>query len=117
VTQKYIWPSSLQEWIRNPSKKYHVATIMWKDLVSSFDVIGDGLAWRVGKGNQVRLGRDAWPGSGGAHILSENIIQHLQMKGIFYLSRLGIQITPLSSLRNGSPFNQLGIEGEYEHLW
>jgi hypothetical protein len=58
VTHKYIRPSSLQEWIRSPSKMHHVASIIWKYLVSSFDVIGDGLEWHIGKGNKFHLGRD-----------------------------------------------------------
>jgi hypothetical protein len=58
VTHKYILSDSLMEWIRRPSKKHLATSIIWKAMVFSFDVIGDGLAWKVGKGNKVRVGRD-----------------------------------------------------------
>jgi hypothetical protein len=89
VIQKYIRPASIQDWIRNPLKRFPLASIIWKALVSSFDVIGDSLAWRIGKGNQVWIGRDPWPGCRGAHILSENLIQSLHDKGYLFLSQVG----------------------------
>jgi hypothetical protein len=89
VTHKYIQPDSLMEWIRRPSKKYFVASIIWKALVSSFDVIGDGLAWKVGKGNKVRLGRDPWSGNEGSHFLPKTLITRLQEQGFFYLCQVG----------------------------
>jgi len=43
--QKYIRPASIQDWIRNPLKRFPSTFIIWKSLVSTFDVIGDNLAW------------------------------------------------------------------------
>jgi len=77
------------EWIRRPSKKYFVASIILKALVSSLDVIGDGLSWKVGKGNKVRLGRDPWPGSKGSHFLPKTLITRLQEQGFFYPCQVG----------------------------
>jgi hypothetical protein len=76
---------SLMEWIRIPSKKHPATSIIWKEMVFSFDVIGYGLAWKVRKENKVRVGRDSWLGNVGSHILSENLIMRLQEKEIFYL--------------------------------
>ena len=69
VEQKYISPRSIVDWVRTPTKKISNASIIWKATVISFDLIGNGLAWRVGNGNNVRRGMDLWPGSRGRHLL------------------------------------------------
>jgi hypothetical protein len=42
VSQKYISPDSIEEWIRRPSKETTNCSIIWKFLIKSFQVIGDG---------------------------------------------------------------------------
>jgi hypothetical protein len=64
VEHKYIRPDSVGDWIRRNDKSTQNCSIIWKAVVKSFHVVGDGLAWKVGKGNQVRIGMDPWPGSG-----------------------------------------------------
>jgi hypothetical protein len=58
-------------------------------MVLYFDVIGDGLAWRVGDGNKLCLGNDHWMGSGGAHLIIDPLIQSLQEKGLVYHAQIG----------------------------
>jgi len=55
-------------------------------MISSFSVVGDSLAWRMGKGNHLHIGFDPWPGCGNSHILPEDLIDQLHKQGIFYLS-------------------------------
>jgi hypothetical protein len=69
VSQKYISPASIEDWIRTPNKSATNGSIIWKAMISSFSVVGDSLAWRVGKGNHLRIGVDPWPGCGNSHIL------------------------------------------------
>jgi hypothetical protein len=57
-------------------------------MISSFSVVGDSLAWRVGKGNHLCIGADPWPGCGNSHILPEELIDQLHRHGIFFLSHL-----------------------------
>ena len=56
IAQKYISPSSMIEWIRNPQKSYRGGSVLWKAIIKSFSLIGDNLAWRVGNGALVRMG-------------------------------------------------------------
>jgi len=58
VTQKYIEPFSVEEWIINPTEACHDVSIIWKAIVLVFPLIGRWLVWKAGKGNRVRLGED-----------------------------------------------------------
>lgn len=50
---------------------------MWKALLKSLPLIRDNLVWKINDGSLARIGTDPWNGSGGRHILSEALIQHL----------------------------------------
>jgi hypothetical protein len=43
VTHKYINPGSLEEWIRRANKTSPNCSIIWKAIIKSFHVIGDGI--------------------------------------------------------------------------
>jgi hypothetical protein len=83
VIQKYISPDSVEEWIRRPTKEAQNYTIIWKYLLKYFSVVGQGLAWRVGRGTKVRIGQDPWPGSDMAHLLPHPLIDILH-EGVFF---------------------------------
>ena len=55
-------------------------------MVQAFDLVGSGLAWRVGSGHRVRLGMDPWVESGRAHIFVVEIIMDLYVRGVLLLS-------------------------------
>ena len=57
-------------------------------MVKSFDVIGNGLAWSVGNGRNLRVGEDPWARCDQQHKLLEKTIQALRDSGIFFLHQL-----------------------------
>jgi hypothetical protein len=57
-------------------------------VITSFSVIGDGLAWRVGNGNQVQIGVDPWSGSGITHLLPNDLIERLHRHDIHFVSQV-----------------------------
>ena len=57
ITKKYLALDSLEESIRKPNKTHYVGSVIWKDMVNSFPVIEAQLAWNVGNGRHVRIGR------------------------------------------------------------
>jgi hypothetical protein len=59
VFQKYTSPKSMVDLIRRPEKGHQNGSIMWKAMVKYFDVISQGLTWKVGKSSSLRLGRDS----------------------------------------------------------
>jgi hypothetical protein len=54
IAQKYISPDTIEDWIRRPLKTSTNGLIIWKEMISSFLVVGGSLAWKVGKGNHLR---------------------------------------------------------------
>ena len=84
VIQKHIAPLYVLEWDRMENKNKGGASIIWKAMVQAFDIVGSGLAWRVGSGRWVRLGMDLWVGSGRAHILLVEIIMALSKRGVLF---------------------------------
>eukprot|EP00253_Pinus_taeda_P029580 PITA_29580 len=60
IKRKYIDLLPLDEWIRSQDKKTKHSSIIWKATVEAFIVIEKGIAWKVGDGKNVRIGRDPW---------------------------------------------------------
>jgi hypothetical protein len=81
----------MESWIRQAQKTLKGASVIWKAVIKSFSVIGNGLAWKVGNELRVRLGADPWMGSEGKHILSDHLIHSLRLKGLVSLNSLADQ--------------------------
>ena len=62
--------------------------MVWKVVIHPYDLIGGGLAWRVGNGRKVRIGSDPWARCGQKHILPTNLQNLLHDRGIFYLNQI-----------------------------
>jgi hypothetical protein len=117
VIHKYINPDTVEEWICRPVKVATQCTIIWKALINSFQVVGEGLAWKVGNGQRVRIGVDPWPGSERGHILPQQLINNLHDKGLFYLDQITDRdITTLWS-QAWKRVDQLGLDREHEASW
>eukprot|EP00253_Pinus_taeda_P018226 PITA_18226 len=88
VKRKYIDPIPIDEWIRSQNKKGQNSSAIWKATVEAFSVIEQGLAWKVGDGKQIRIGRDPWVGCNDAFALSPGFLRHLDSKGIQTLNQV-----------------------------
>jgi hypothetical protein len=117
VTQKYICPDTVEEWIRRPVKVAANCTIIWKALVKYFQVVGEGLAWRVGNGLRVRIGTDPWPGSGRGHLLPQPLIEVLHDRGFYYLEQIVDRDMTTIWSQAWKRVDQLGLDREYEAIW
>ena len=73
--------------------------MIWKAIVNSFDLIENNLAWDVGNGESVEIGRDPWMGSVNQHLLPPDIIELLSLQGVVMLNHLAIP-------RNNEPWIQ-----------
>eukprot|EP00253_Pinus_taeda_P004076 PITA_04076 len=88
VKRKYIDPTPLEDWISSRDKKLKHSSVIWKATVEAFSVIEQGLAWKVGDGKHVRIGRDPWVGCNEAFAISPSLLRHLDSKGIFTLDQV-----------------------------
>lgn len=88
VKIKYIDPAPLEEWIRNPNKPQKNASAIWKATLESFKVIEQGLAWKIGNGVRVKIGKDPWVGCNDNFALPPDLIQHLDRRGLRFLSQV-----------------------------
>lgn len=86
VKRKYIDPIPLEYWIRNPDKKHKNISVIWKATLEAFSVIEQGLAWKVGDGSHIKIGRDPWVGYNESYALSPGLLRHLDSKGIVTLN-------------------------------
>eukprot|EP00253_Pinus_taeda_P034216 PITA_34216 len=88
VKRKYIDPIPLEDWIRSQNKKKKNVSTIWKATVEAFSVIEQGLAWKVGDGRHIRIGRDPWIGCNEDFALSPGLLRHLDSKGITALNQV-----------------------------
>ena len=64
--------------------------MIWKAIVNSFDLIENNLAWDVGNGESVLIGRDPWMGSIQQHLLPPDVIVPLGQQGVVTLNHLAV---------------------------
>jgi len=92
VYHKYILLEYIEEWIQNPTKRISNCIIIWKALIHSFSLIGEGLAWRRGKGKIFIIGADPWPHNGIIHIIHNDLVLHLNENGLYCLIQISNQM-------------------------
>eukprot|EP00253_Pinus_taeda_P015318 PITA_15318 len=88
IRRKYIDPTPLEDWIRSQEKKSKQSSVIWKATIEGFSVIEQGLAWKVGDGKNVKIGRDPWVGCNESFALSPGLLRHLDSRGIFTLNQV-----------------------------
>ena len=73
--------------------------MIWKSIVNSFHLIESNLAWDVGNGEKVLIGRDPWLGCTHQHILPIDVVEDLEHLGLTTLNQLAVP-------RPDEPWNQ-----------
>eukprot|EP00253_Pinus_taeda_P004922 PITA_04922 len=86
--QKYIWPLGTLDWIRLPNWNRTGASSIWKAILHSMPMIRDNLAWKIRDGTQARIGIDPWAGSGGRHILPQDLVEYLLAHNINVIAQI-----------------------------
>eukprot|EP00253_Pinus_taeda_P035163 PITA_35163 len=74
-------------------------------MVESFKVVEQGLAWKIGNGRNLKLGKDPWVGCNEYYALSPGLIGQLESKGIFSLNQV-------EKVRHSSIWGQAWKSGE-----
>jgi len=115
--RKYIDPISPLEWIRQPIKSSKNASVIWKALVAAIQIIEKGLAWKVGDGSSVRLGRDPWVGCPDSYALSWDLIEHLNNRGFFFLCQIVDIVNSSIWRQEWLSGDFLALEGRWQEEW
>ena len=55
----------------------------------SFDLIGNNLIWKIGNGEEVRIGLDPWVGCLWRHNLPIQLIERIHSFGFYFLKDIG----------------------------
>eukprot|EP00253_Pinus_taeda_P030228 PITA_30228 len=117
VRRKYIDPTPLEYWIRSQQKNQKNISVIWKATLEAFTVIDQGLAWKVGDGSHIRIGRDPWVGCSEDYTLSPGLLRHLDSKGIVTLNQ--VEKVSLSNVWGQAWKNDvdLGINVRWKNEW
>eukprot|EP00253_Pinus_taeda_P008007 PITA_08007 len=107
----------LEDWIRSQDKQSKHSSVIWKATVAAFLVIEKGLAWKVGDGQNVRIGRDPWVGCNASYALTPSLLRHLGSKGIYTLNQVE-KIGPYSIWgQNWKNAEDLGLNIRWHNEW
>eukprot|EP00253_Pinus_taeda_P035564 PITA_35564 len=91
---------------------------LWtKATLEAFTVIEQGLAWKVGDGSYIRVGRDPWVGCSEVYALSPGLLRHLDSKGIVTLNQ--VEKVGLSNVWGQAWKNDvdLGLNVRWKNEW
>ena len=110
ISQKYIAPLSIVDWIRNPRKSFEGGSVIWKALVKYFHILETSLAWKVGSGRKLRVGEDPCMGSVLQHLLPRRTVEALRQQGITFLSHLADPIRRRLGIQSWLQASSLGLE-------
>jgi hypothetical protein len=115
--QKYVSPTTLLDWIRDPWKSIKNVSNHWKAMVLAFLVIGNSLTLKVGNGKNVRIGSDPIMGCGEYVFITPNLINHLHEKGIFNLHQI-VDTDATNVWQEGLKLeNPIELGGEWMDSW
>ena len=90
--------------------------MIWKAIVNSFSLIENNLAWDVGNGESVLIGRDPWLGSTHQHLLPLDVIEELGLIGIT-INQLVVPSPAEPWIQLWRRENTLGLGKELLDMW
>ena len=87
IKDKYMPFVSTANWIRTMDITKEKGSKVWKYLLNSLHLLLHWLAWSPGNGHSILIGKDYILGIGQSAILLEELIEVINIKGIYYLSQ------------------------------
>lgn len=87
TVSKYIYTLSRIDWIHLDNKYTTNIYNIWKVVLTSFNIIEFGLAWRIGSGSHAIIDIDPWFGCRNRFTLPQEFFLFLSSKGIKTVTR------------------------------
>lgn len=85
IKEKYLPFSLVVAWLRMTNTRTQNASLTWRNLVKSLDLITDWLSWSPGSEHSIIVGKDELLGLGINLILSFELVNSLQQRNIYFL--------------------------------
>jgi ribonuclease HI len=116
LRKKYLKGIDVPSWIKRNDFKHSVASVIWRNLMTTMPIILRWTAWTVGCGKQISLGMDAFVGGNDRCFLSHPLISHLHNLNIFSLAQAALPNNSTSSTV-WIDSKQLNLSGELALEW
>jgi hypothetical protein len=87
LCKKYLKGIDLISWLRRDSHPTQGSSIIWKNFMGSLSIIKRWLAWEIGSGTRVVLGRDPFIGCNPNFKLTTSLLQVLNNSNIHSLAQ------------------------------
>lgn len=83
VHMKYIFPNSIEDWIRIPHKSRTNVSIIWKVVIGYFHISEVDIAWGVANGARSKVRCGSWINFCEAYLLPRALVVVLNNGGIY----------------------------------
>jgi hypothetical protein len=94
LKRKYLKGIDLTSWIHRGIHKSTMGSTIWKHFLCSLPLIKQWLAWQIGSGNQVVIGKDPFIGDSTYYKLSDPLIYSLNTQTFFPLHKQPFLLLP-----------------------
>ena len=83
---KYLKNLSVVSWIRRKAFSTNCVSVIWKGFLQTLSWVGCGLSWKVGNGEDIRVGIDPIMGTEELVVLPQELRDYLEDYGIVTLA-------------------------------
>jgi hypothetical protein len=97
LNDKYYPHFPVWTWIRSVELLHQKGSQTWKNLCNTLPIILRWMAWKPGRGHSIILGKDVILGIGQGSILSNELVQSLNQKNIYFLYQATTQASEVGT--------------------
>jgi len=109
MRKKYLKGLDVVTWLKKHTLVFKIASLVWRNLMTTLPIIKRWLTWKVGSGQRILLGMDPFVGGGSFYKLSDNIVSSLHSNGKFTLAHINKEAF-CSNWLTGQDLNLAGKE-------
>jgi hypothetical protein len=117
IKDKYLPHGSMMTWLRSPSSATTQGSQTWKNILKSLHLVLHLLAWSLGSGHSIILGKDVIMGMGKYSILSEDMVVSLNQRNVHFLYKSSQDLRPGTICSIWLDTVDLRLEGDLTTKW